>query len=148
MRRFLMRVGSAIVLVAAMSQAAHPQAQSESAAKPAPDPTTPAAKPQLEMTAKLGSGIEERELVEERNTFHVGDEAILWMRLVGGPSDPVTVTWTIDEHSYDVHLDVGGASWRTWSSKTLWKAGGWSVEVRDAAGTSLQRIAFDVMPAE
>lgn len=148
MRSILMRVGCAIALVAAAAQTAQPQDQSEAAPKPATDPATPAAKPALEITAKLGSGIEERELVEERNTFRVGDEAILWMRLVGGPSDPVTVTWTIDEHSYDVHLDVGGASWRTWSSKTLWKAGGWSVEVRDAAGTSLHRIAFDVMPAE
>jgi len=124
MKRFLLILLSATIVSAVWAQ------------------DTPA--PQLEITAKLGTGVEERELVAESTTFVVGDTAYLWMRLAGGPSDPVTVTWSIGEHTYDVELRVGAASWRTWSSKNLWKAGDWAVEVRDAAGTSLFRTDFSV----
>ncbi len=102
------------------------------------------AEPQLEISAKLGTGVEDRELVAESTTFVVGDTAYLWMRLTGGPSDPVTVRWTTGEHTFDVELRVGSASWRTWSSKKLWKSGDWSVEVLDAAGASLFRTDFSV----
>jgi hypothetical protein len=98
----------------------------------------------LEITARLGTGVEDRELVEEAASFQVGQKAYLWMRFAGGPSDPVTVTWSVGEKTYDVQLEVGGPSWRTWSSKKLWKAGNWSVQVRDAAGASLFSTAFTV----
>ncbi len=133
-----------LAVMAALASAAPARGQSESqpsAAEPAAEATA-----ELGINAKLGTGVEERELVGEGNTLHVDDTAYLWMRITGGPADSVTVTWSIDEHTYDVELAVGAVSWRTWSSKKLWKAGDWTVEVRDADGTSLYRNGFSVTP--
>lgn len=100
--------------------------------------------PGLELTAKLGTGVEDRELVEEAASFQVGEKAYLWMRFVGGPSDSVIVTWSHGEESYNVTLEVGGPAWRTWSHKTLSAEGDWSVEVFDAQGVSLFHTVFTV----
>jgi hypothetical protein len=94
--------------------------------------------------AKLGKGIQDREITEEATAFAVNDKAYLWLRVTGGPSDPVQVTWKSGDHTDTVSLKVGAATWRTWSSKTLWKAGDWTVTVTDAGGNVLKEIAFSV----
>ena len=94
--------------------------------------------------AKLGKGIQDRELTEEATAFALNDKAYVWLRLTGGPSDPVQVTWASGDHTDTVSLKVGAASWRTWSSKTLWKAGEWTVTVTDADGNVLKELAFSV----
>ena len=94
--------------------------------------------------AKLGKGIQDREITEEATAFAVNDKAYVWLRLTGGPSDPVQVTWASGDHTDTVSLKVGAASWRTWSSKTLWKAGEWTVTVADADGNVLKELAFSV----
>jgi hypothetical protein len=94
--------------------------------------------------AKLGKGIQDREITEEATAFAVNDKGYLWLRVTGGPSDPVQVTWKSGDHTDTVSLKVGAATWRTWSSKTLWKAGDWTVTVTDAGGNVLKEIAFSV----
>jgi hypothetical protein len=94
--------------------------------------------------AKLGKGIQDREITEEATAFAVNDKAYLWLRVTGGPSDPLQVTWKSGDHTDTVSLKVGAATWRTWSSKTLWKAGDWTVTVTDAGGNVLKEIAFSV----
>jgi hypothetical protein len=45
-----------------------------------------------------------------------------------------------------VELNVGGSPWRTWSSKTIdpsW-TGAWTVEIKDAQGTILQTLNFQI----
>ncbi len=94
--------------------------------------------------AVLGKGIENKKLVDTTNTFNLNDKAYLWMRIVGGPADSITVTWKSGDQTYPSKLNVGGSPWRTWSYKTLYTAGDWTVTVSDAAGTTLKEMSFKV----
>jgi hypothetical protein len=94
--------------------------------------------------AKLGKGVQDRQISEEATAFAVNDKAYVWLRLTGGPSEPIQITWKSGDHTDTVPLKVGAATWRTWSSKTLWKAGDWTVTVSDANGQVLKEIAFTV----
>jgi len=94
--------------------------------------------------AKLGKGVQDRQISEEATTFAVNDKAYVWLRLTGGPSEPIQITWKSGDHTDTLPLKVGAATWRTWSSKTLWKAGDWTVTVSDANGQVLKEIAFTV----
>lgn len=94
--------------------------------------------------AKLGKGVENREVTGEATTFAVGDRVYLWLKLTGGPSDPIKVTWKVGDKTDTVSLNVGGNPWRTWSSKTVSAAGQWTVTVSDAGGTSLKELTFTV----
>jgi hypothetical protein len=112
---------------------------------PAPEPPAETAERMLTVEmAKLGTGVEERELVGESSTFGVGEKAWLWLHLLGGPADPITVTWTSGEDTYSTELDIGASRWRTWAYKTLWRAGEWSVTVVDANGSELHTQTFVV----
>ena len=62
--------------------------------------------------------------------------------------DTVTHRWFYqDQVMREIQLTIGGADWRTWSSKNidpLW-AGAWKVEVvDDATGTVLTTLPFTV----
>ncbi len=94
--------------------------------------------------AKLGKGVQDREITEEASSFALNEKAYLWLRVTGGPSDPIQVTWKTGDHTDSVPLKVGSTSWRTWSSKTLWMAGDWTVTVTDAGGHVLQEVNFTV----
>jgi hypothetical protein len=94
--------------------------------------------------AKLGKGVQDRQITEEATTFAVNEKAYLWMRVTGGPSDPIKVTWKTGDSIDTVELKVGGNPWRTWSSKTLWKAGDWSVTVTSPSGEVLKEVSFTV----
>jgi hypothetical protein len=93
---------------------------------------------------KLGKGVQDREIVDETTTFSVNEKAYLWLRVTGGPADDVKVTWSIGDHSDTVPLKIGSSSWRTWSSKTLWKAGEWTATVTDSSGEVLTEVKFTV----
>ncbi len=94
--------------------------------------------------AKLGKGIVEREISEETNTFSLNETAYLWMRVVDGEGETITVTWSTGEQSFDVPLPVGSNSWRTWSSKKLHLSGEWTVKVTDSAGATLHEATLTV----
>jgi hypothetical protein len=75
-------------------------------------------------------------------------ELTLWTRVTGAaPESVIHHVWMRgDEQVADIELRIGGSPWRTWSRKTIppdW-TGAWHVEVRDAAGTVLQRIDFTI----
>jgi len=93
--------------------------------------------------AKLGKGVENKEIKDESTTFAVGEKAYLWMKITGGPGD-LKVNWKVGETADTISLNVGASSWRTWSTKTLHKAGDWTVTVTDAAGTTLKELTFKV----
>jgi hypothetical protein len=102
-------------------------------------------KAKLEITdARLGRGVEDREITGEDSTFTAGEQVYVWMRVVGGPSDPITVTWKVGEHSSSYQLQVGGSPWRTWACKTVASAGEWEVTVADPDGGVLRRLSFHV----
>ena len=129
------QLSSIIVLVvfAAVSLAARPAAPQGAAA---------AAGVQV-ADAKLGKGVENKEIKDESTTFAVGEKAYLWMKITGGPGD-LKVNWKVGETTDTISLNVGASAWRTWSTKTLHKAGDWTVTVTDASGTTLKELTFKV----
>jgi hypothetical protein len=94
--------------------------------------------------AKLGKDIQNKRLVDTTTVFTVNDKAYLWMRIHGGPADSITVTWKSGDQSFPSKLNVGASTWRTWSYKTLFTAGDWTVSVTDAEGTVLKELSFKV----
>ena len=70
------------LLFAAGAFSAQAQAQGQASETAAENETATV----LEVTAKLGTGVEDRELVEESSSFQVNDKAYLWLRLAGGPN--------------------------------------------------------------
>src|SRR5262245_1056991 len=132
------RLPSIIVLIvfAAVSLAARPTASS-----PLQGAATSGGMQVTE--AKLGKSIENKEIKDESSTFAVGEKAYLWMKITGGPGD-LKVNWKIGDSTDTVSLNVGASSWRTWSNKTLHKAGDWTVTITDAGGTALKELTFKV----
>ena len=93
--------------------------------------------------AKLGKGVQNREIVGETASFAVNEKAYLLLRVTGGPGE-LEVTWSHGDHSETIPLNVGGNPWRTWANKTLWTAGDWKVTVTDGDGQMLEEISFQV----
>ncbi len=93
---------------------------------------------------KLGKEIQQRELVGEDSSFTKDSKVYLWMKVIGGASDSITVTWTTGSHSYVATLFVGGSPWRTWAAKTVGVAGEWTVTVAGPSGTTLKEMTFRV----
>jgi len=95
--------------------------------------------------AKLGKGVQDRNITEEATTFAVNDKVYLWLRVTGSAgSDAIKVNWKIDDSTDTVTLQVGGDPWRTWASKSAWKAGEWTVTVTDASDQVLKELTFTV----
>ncbi len=94
--------------------------------------------------AKLGKDVQNKKLVDTTTTFALNEKAYLWLKILGGPADSITVTWKSGTESYPTKLNVGGSFWRTWSYKTLSVAGEWTVTVEDAQGNVLKELKFDV----
>jgi Protein of unknown function (DUF2914) len=94
--------------------------------------------------AKLGKGVQDRNITEEATSFALNDKVYLWLKLTGGGTDPVKVSWKVGDSVDTVTLKVGGSPWRTWSSKTAWKAGDWTVTISDASDQVLKELKFTV----
>jgi hypothetical protein len=93
--------------------------------------------------AKLGKGVQDRKITEEATTFAVNDKVYLWLKVAGGPAE-LKVNWKVDDQTDSVALKIGGNPWRTWSTKTAFKAGDWTVTVTDADGQVLKEMKFTV----
>jgi len=99
----------------------------------------------LEITmAKLGKDVVDREIVEETSTFAINDRAYLWLRVTGGPSEPITVIWKFGEKTFSTELSIKASTWRTWANKRLSDPGEWMVTVTDANGNVLKELSFTV----
>ena len=96
------------------------------------------------MDAKLGLGVENREIVDESSTFHVSDRVYVWMKVAGGSAEAVTVTWQWPGMTFSYDLEIGGDPWRTWAYKTMHTGGDWSVSVADEGGNVLKTMTFTV----
>jgi len=93
--------------------------------------------------AKLGKGVQDRKITEEATSFAVNDKVYLWLKVAGGPAE-LKVNWKVDDQTDSVPLKIGGNPWRTWSTKTAYKAGDWTVTVTDAGGQVLKEMKFTV----
>jgi len=94
--------------------------------------------------AKLCKDIKERTASDEDSVFAANAKAFLWLKITGGASDSITVTWKHGEHSFQTVLAVGSDPWRTWASKTVSATGDWTVTVTDMQGSVLKEVNFKV----
>ncbi len=94
--------------------------------------------------AKLGKDVQNKRIVDTTTTFALNEKAYLWLKILGGPADSITVTWKNGDQSYPSKLNIGGNFWRTWSYKTLAAPGDWTVTVTDAEGNVLKEMKFVV----
>jgi len=100
----------------------------------------------------VGSGVVDRELQGRAESFPEESEVWFWTRVEGGnEGDYLVHVWLRngeEVHRYEPR--VGGAHWRTWSSKTMYagSAGDWIVEARSEDGLVLARETFRCTPAE
>jgi len=102
----------------------------------------------LTVETKLGTGIEERELIGEASTFPPSVGRVYCWTCVTGADEPTEIThvWYYGvEKMAEVALPVEYPRHRTWSHKTIlpeWK-GQWRVEILDAAGNKLDSTVFE-----
>lgn len=104
----------------------------------------------------FGTGIENRELVGTGTTFDTRPDMIYcYTRIVGAqPPAEVFHVWTYNgEEKRRVRLEVGSASWRTWSGRSTEALmaegeGIWEVLVQTADGEVLGRSTFTIRRAD
>ena len=113
-------------------------------------PTTPAP-PLLSITEYgVGTAVENRQLVGQSDRFTEGTRVWFWTRVQGGTrGDRIDHVWLREGvEATQISLEIGGSSWRTYSTQTLYAgvAGNWAVEARDDAGRVLARSDFVCVP--
>jgi hypothetical protein len=93
----------------------------------------------------VGTGIVGNRLRGAGDRFAEGSVVWFSTRVAGGrPGERIRHVWFRGEGRVQtIELGLGGPSWRTHSSKTLWGRGPWSVEVRDDSDRVLARAGFE-----
>ncbi len=99
------------------------------------------------LEAKTAAGVEDREAVNEGDSFSVGDSVTVWMAFRNPESaQEVEVAWKAGDaeiHTYKINIGESWR-WRTWASLAVGRAGDWTVEIRDGEGNSLETVSFTV----
>jgi len=89
--------------------------------------------------------------VDAGNSFSTSIDKIFCFTKIVGAKHPTEIihVWYFDGTERDrITLSVDGSPWRTFSSKRLrpGDVGPWHVDVLDAGGNMLDRVAFDAVP--
>jgi len=121
---------------------------------PEPDqPSRRSSRPSTSSSLKVAeSGVGLRmvgtRLEGEGDRFTAGQRVTFATRILGGASgDHIRHVWLRDgKVEQSIRLRIGGASWRTWSTKTLGRPGAWTVEARDEQERVLARADLTVAP--
>lgn len=84
----------------------------------------------------------------EGDRFRSGQRVTFATRVLGGGAgESIRHVWLRDgKVEQSILLRLGGASWRTHSTKTLGRPGAWAVEARDEQGRVLARADLTVAP--
>lgn len=93
---------------------------------------------------KLGTAVQDREIVGEDSTFSLGEKVYAWMKVTGASGDSIAVTWKHADISYSTTVYIGSNSWRTWVYKTMSAAGDWTVTAATTTGDVLKEVTFTV----
>jgi hypothetical protein len=99
----------------------------------------------------VGTAVVDRQLEGRAASFVEGTKVFFWTRVEGGsPGDRIHHVWMRDGKEISIGLGIGGAHWRTHSTKTLHpgSVGTWAVEARDADGKVLARAEFVCVSGE
>ena len=124
-----------------------PKEQAVPAVSDIVEPVPAKRKSEVSVSLKTGTGIQERDIVNESAVFSANVPAVYcWMYAVGVlDSTTIVHVWKFNnEEIARVPLQVRGPAWRTWSRKTMmpeWK-GSWTVEAQQEDGTVLAVAAF------
>jgi len=119
-------------------------------AKPAPPPKRESAPGALTVTESgTGRRVVDSRLEGEAEEFAEGEAVVFQTRVIGGSrGEAVRHVWIYEGRAQQsITLRLGGPDWRTFSKKTLYRRGRWTVEARDQAGRVLARAAFTCVPA-
>lgn len=149
-KHFLFALSLVMLLVPAIAVA---QDSTEPAKTETQTAVTTEAEPEkvsaLTVEAKLCTGVVDRVAQGEATKFSsdIG-EIYLWCRVIGAKdSTHVEHLWYYKgEEKASVKLPINGASWRTWSMKTImphW-TGQWEVKIVDADWHVLKTLSFTV----
>jgi pyruvate/2-oxoglutarate dehydrogenase complex dihydrolipoamide acyltransferase (E2) component len=93
---------------------------------------------------KVGTGVENREIVGEAATFPTGTTVWVWSRVLNGEGN-VKHVWKRDgKDVWTATLKVGSKRWSTQSRRAIPGAGSWTVDVQTEAGASLGTVSFTV----
>jgi len=146
MKRLIIFAAGALVAASAL-------AENNDAAAPAADVAAVSSSLEdlrLNIELKVGTNVENREVVGESAAF--GPEVpkiVAWTR-VSGANQPVQIThiWKRDGKTVaTVPLNIQSASYRTFSRRTVaGEPGAWSVDVIDPIGKVVARKEFTVEP--
>lgn len=113
---------------------------------PIREPTAPSS---LEV-AESGVGLRlvGTQLEGEGDRFRTGQRVTFATRVLGGRAgDSISHVWLREgKVEQSIPLRLGGARWRTHSTKTLGRPGAWAVEARDAQGRVMARADLRVAP--
>ena len=93
---------------------------------------------------KVGTGVEQHEIVGEAASFPAGSTVFVWSRVLNGEGN-IKHIWKLDgKDVWTANLAVGSKRWSTQSRRALPKAGSWEVSVQTEAGASLGNVSFKV----
>lgn len=104
--------------------------------------------------AILSSSVENREPVDNLETFSVNDRAWLFNEIVDANEEKILYhQWSFYKDGVEIEmakitLRAKGKRWRTWSNKKLYKEGNWSVKVLNESGDVLDKKDFFVKNIE
>ena len=116
-----------------------PKDAAKEPAKDAPKDTSGAS-----AEVKVGTGVENHEIVGEAATFPTGTTVWVWSRVVNGEGN-VKHVWKRDgKDVWTATLPVGSKRWSTQSRRAITTAGSWSVDVQTDAGASIGTVSFTI----
>jgi Protein of unknown function (DUF2914) len=93
---------------------------------------------------KAGTGVENREVVGEAQSFAAGTTVWVWSRVAEGEPS-IKHVWKRDGQAvWTATLKIGSKKWSTQSRRAIPKAGSWEVDVQTADGKSIGTVAFKV----
>ncbi len=151
---------AAITIVALIVTARWPEPapiEPASLATPAPERTAgPVSEPVIDVPAAphtpdglrvaesgVGTSVVDLQLVGETARFDAGATAVFLTRVVDGRGETLRHVWLHEGNVIQTReLAVGSPDWRTYSTKTLWKQGRWTVEARRADDRVVARAEF------
>ncbi len=97
--------------------------------------------------AKAAKGVEDREAVDESDTFSAGDTVTVWVAFRNPADDAAAdIVWSAGDteiHTYSMNIGKS-YRWRTWAQLKVSRAGDWNVAIRDSDGNTLETVSFTV----